>query len=520
MWFRDRIRHPRSFLKYTLLALLLFAILGMLVRTMFRPAALHVGFEAGQNMLPKTSFFSSLPVHLIGETVEAEGYSVTLSQVTAHDNSLALDLKLVNNSQHAIDLNWAVKLYLPSGEQIFPDNLLPAGEDFLPARSSLERTWLYRIDDALYGDFVEWRLLYAPFGWSGPVILYRLSDSAPEQRVSTNVPAPANVYGTTGDPWKILVLVYPNIDTDYVEGGVTKHLTASMPAQDLENMKADFLHLPHQGNVSSYSGGTAELEAHVVVVNRPLTNLTPIADGFWPSPDVTRPELDLYGPKGKYDSVIVFWQASNPTTGQSLPVYGWGLGYWPFDYANGMTYATVFNIGWVWPGDACQGEVFLHEWLHGVTGFYMWRGYPFPVEDLHGAEEAGYVTDANGCWKTWLTDYMRGQVYEGGVPKALVPQTWYGGSITTYNIQGWRGEYYNNETLSGIPVLVRDDSQINFFWELDSPHPLVKTDHFSARWTRIISFDTGMYRFSATRDDGLRIWVDNELILDQWAWGY
>ena len=79
MWFRDRIRHPRSFLKYTLLALLLFAILGMLVRTMFRPAALHVGFEAGQNMLPKTSFFSSLPVHLIGETVEAERYSCTIS---------------------------------------------------------------------------------------------------------------------------------------------------------------------------------------------------------------------------------------------------------------------------------------------------------------------------------------------------------------------------------------------------------------------------------------------------------
>jgi hypothetical protein len=308
-------------------------------------------------------------------------------------------------------------------------------------------------------------------------------------------------YGATGDPWKMLILIYKNIDTYYTEGGVQKRLTATMPAADIENMKNDFLNLPHQSVVNIYSNGTAELEAHVVVVDRALTNLEPIADGFWPSPDVTRQELDLYAPKGKYDSVIVFWQASHPTTGQSLPVYGWGLGYWPGDYANGMTYATVFNLSWVWPNDLCQGEVFLHEWLHGVTGFYGWRGFAFLFEDLHGAEEAGYVTDADGCWKDWLKDYMRGLVYENGKRTALVTQSWHGGSITTYDIQGWRGEYFNNETLYGTPMVIRDDAAIDFFWEMGSPHPLVNADHFSARWTKTMQFTEGLYQFAATRDD-------------------
>jgi hypothetical protein len=117
----------------------------------------------------------------------------------------------------------------------------------------------------------------------------------------------------------------------------------------------------------------------------------------------------------------------------------------------------------------------------------------------------------------WLRDYMRGLVYEAGVRKALVPETWQSGSITTHEILGWRGEYYNNTTLTDLPVVVRDDGEINFNWQDGSPHPLIQPDQFSARWTRSFNFTAGFYRFEVTHNDGARLIIDVELVLDNWC---
>jgi len=80
----------------------------------------------------------------------------------------------------------------------------------------------------------------------------------------------------------------------------------------------------------------------------------------------------------------------------------------------------------------------------------------------------------------------------------------------------WRAEYYNNIWLSGTPVLVRDDPAINFDWGGRSPGNGVDSDHFSVRWTRSVSFEGGRYRFYVTCDDGARLWIDGQLVIDQW----
>lgn len=326
---------------------------------------------------------------------------------------------------------------------------------------------------------------------------------------------------TTGDPWKMLVLVYRNTDADYVDiDGVTKHLTATMPPDQVTNMVNTFLNLPHRAMVYDYSDQLGELEAHVEVIDTPLTTLDSAgANGYWPSPANTAKELDQYGPPGLYDSVLVFWQPSNPDTGQSVPINAFGLGYWGGNAANGMTYAAIINIDWVFASDPCNGEVFLHEWLHGVTSFYMSLGFLFPPNDLHGAEQAGYSTDSHGCWTQWYRDYMRGLVYENGQPTALVPATWHSGSITTHDIQGWRAEFYNNETLDDLPVVVRDDADVNFDWGTGSPHPLIQADHFSSRWTKDVNFEGGHYLFQLYRDDGLRIYIDDSPVFNEWQDG-
>ena len=86
-------------------------------------------------------------------------------------------------------------------------------------------------------------------------------------------------------------------------------------------------------------------------------------------------------------------------------------------------------------------------------------------------------------------------------------------------ITGWKGEYFTNEDLSGTPALVRDDPEINFNWGTGSPAPEIPVDHFSVRWTINRNAAAGVYVFTVWVDDGIRIWVDDQLIMDGWATG-
>ena len=80
----------------------------------------------------------------------------------------------------------------------------------------------------------------------------------------------------------------------------------------------------------------------------------------------------------------------------------------------------------------------------------------------------------------------------------------------------WRGEYFDNPHLAGNPKLVRTDESINFDWGLGSPDPSIPNERFSVRWTAFIKFEAGTYRFSTYTDDGVRLWINEALVLDQW----
>jgi hypothetical protein len=74
---------------------------------------------------------------------------------------------------------------------------------------------------------------------------------------------------------------------------------------------------------------------------------------------------------------------------------------------------------------------------------------------------------------------------------------------------GLRGEYFSNNQLSGLPVMVRTDGQLKFEWQGASPGPLVPIDQFSARWTgNILPQYTEDYTFVIAGDDGVRVWIN------------
>ncbi|MEK9201132.1 MAG: PA14 domain-containing protein, partial [Patescibacteria group bacterium] len=78
-------------------------------------------------------------------------------------------------------------------------------------------------------------------------------------------------------------------------------------------------------------------------------------------------------------------------------------------------------------------------------------------------------------------------------------------------------QYFNNVTLSGSPVLTRNEGPIDYDWANGSPGPGVNSDNFSVRWTKQYTFGAGTYRFDTLSDDGIRLYIDNTLILDKWV---
>ncbi len=84
--------------------------------------------------------------------------------------------------------------------------------------------------------------------------------------------------------------------------------------------------------------------------------------------------------------------------------------------------------------------------------------------------------------------------------------------------RGLKGEYFDNQELKGTPKLVRNDAQLAFDWASGSPDPSIPNDHFSVRWTgRIVPEKSGDYTLSLRADDGVRLWIDGKMLIDDWS---
>jgi YVTN family beta-propeller protein len=82
--------------------------------------------------------------------------------------------------------------------------------------------------------------------------------------------------------------------------------------------------------------------------------------------------------------------------------------------------------------------------------------------------------------------------------------------------KGLQGNYFANATLSGAPVLTRTEAP-NFNWNVFPPGAGVPADNFSVRWTGFItSTSTGDTSLQTTSDDGVRMWLDGVLVIDNW----
>ena len=81
---------------------------------------------------------------------------------------------------------------------------------------------------------------------------------------------------------------------------------------------------------------------------------------------------------------------------------------------------------------------------------------------------------------------------------------------------GLTGNYFNGMNFE-TAVTSRKDATINFNWGTGSPASGINVDGFSARWTGLIQPRyTETYTFYVRSDNGRRLWVNNQLVIDKW----
>jgi hypothetical protein len=107
------------------------------------------------------------------------------------------------------------------------------------------------------------------------------------------------------------------------------------------------------------------------------------------------------------------------------------------------------------------------------------------------------------------------------VDSSVVSATFFNSlSIGTGN--GLLGSYYSNQfstnAFTGSPSLVRTDAVVNFNWVTGSPAPNISTDYFTVRWVGTVQPQfTENFTFYTKTDDGARLWVNNQLLIDKWV---
>ena len=107
-----------------------------------------------------------------------------------------------------------------------------------------------------------------------------------------------------------------------------------------------------------------------------------------------------------------------------------------------------------------------------------------------------------------------GDLYYVSITKNQIRRIAYG-AATSCAPGNYLAQYYTNQTWSGAPAVVRCEDTVNYDWGQNSPIPgTIPIDHFSVSWSGSQYFTKGQSTITSTSDDGMQVWVDGQLTVD------
>lgn len=188
------------------------------------------------------------------------------------------------------------------------------------------------------------------------------------------------------------------------------------------------------------------------------------------------------------------WGDNGP--GGGIQVNEWSVRYTRTAYFPGGDYRFHCQHD-----DGCRiyidGQLRLDAWWDSGFDGHDWGGYLAPGN--HEVRVEFYDNQGGARLEAWWQG-------PGFLPRDQ-----------TCDANAWCGEYWGNRALSGTPAMRRNEgATLSFNWGNGGPDPTFATDGFSTRFRRNADFACGAYRFHVNTDDGVKLWIDDVIRLDQW----
>ena len=270
-----------------------------------------------------------------------------------------------------------------------------------------------------------------------------------------------------------------------------------------------------------------------------LGRLTPVTNATY-STQFTTPDGLVYGLVGETpdieSQIVTLAQAANVSAvkiwGETLSIQSGGL---PLIVVSGImaTEATTAPVGGA--SDAVAVVNF------NLVNLYAGPGNNYPKVGQVTQNQVCNITGRNGTRTWWQLTCADGTVgwidarlvaVEGDTanvpiaaaqsveppttPVAPTPTPTPVPTLAPVTTSSWRAEYFDNALLSGSPKSTAEVGDLNLNWGMGSPNASIPADNFSARFERQIQVTPGFYRFTVDADDGVRVWLDDQLIIDEW----
>lgn len=198
----------------------------------------------------------------------------------------------------------------------------------------------------------------------------------------------------------------------------------------------------------------------------------------------------------------------------------------PPTVANGKVYLATFSgrvdvyglaAGWVAAptispnGGSFNGPtlVSISESTSGASVYYTLDG---STPTTNSIPYAGSFTVTN-------TTVVKAKAFKAGWVESPLSGATFLSNSSLGNGTGLQGAYYSNQakTFNDPPTVTRTDATVNFDWGSGAPAAGVSVDTFTVRWTgAVLPPLSDTYTFYTTTDDGVRLYVNNQLVVDDW----
>ncbi len=161
------------------------------------------------------------------------------------------------------------------------------------------------------------------------------------------------------------------------------------------------------------------------------------------------------------------------------------------------------------------------NWSAGLGAIVHYVYFGTDADAVANATEGGELAadptfEPDGALENGTTYYWRVDEFDG---EQLVTGEVWSFTVVPAGTGGLKAEYFSGVgDLTGAPTVSRVDSQIDFDWGTEPPDGAVDRLSFSARWNGEVMIPVdGTYTFIVNSNDGVRLYVDDQLVVEDWG---